>query len=375
LARFSALYREDHPMRRLLICLFALALIAGQAAAALAQATAPADAALAWMRTQQQPDGSFPGFGPGESADAVLAFAAAGQDPTRVTRDGRSALDYLATQAASYGASSPGAAAKLVLAAVAAGQDPTSFGGTNLLELIGAGYDPASGQYGADVYGHALALIATRAVGASPPPAAVRRLLDLQLADGGWSFDGAAATGSDTNTTSLAVQALVGQRQADGARARAIAYLKGQQNDDGGFPYAQGSPFGNASDANSTAAVIQAILAAGEDPAGATWTRGGQTPLAALAALQNASGALRYQASQPDDNALATYQAVPALLRRSLPVTTATVPGAAALLAPAATTPPGTLPATGAAAELPAGLALAALALGALGLSLRRRTN
>lgn len=362
-------------MRRLLITLFALVLLAGQSATALAQAAAPADAALAWMRTQQQPDGSFPGFGPGESADAVIAFAAAGQDPTRVTRVSRSALDYLATQAASYGASSPGAAAKLVLATVAAGQDPTSFGGANLLELIGASYDPASGQYGADVYGHALALIATRAVGASPPPAAVSRLLDLQLADGGWSFDGTAATGSDTNTTSLAIQALVGQRQADGARARALAFLKGQQNDDGGFPYAQGSPFGNASDANSTAAVIQAVIAAGEDPAGASWTRDGQTPLAALAALQNASGALRYQASQPDDNALATYQAVPALLKRALPVATVNVTGAAALLAPAATTPPGNLPATGAAAELPAGLALTALALAALGLSLRRRTS
>ena len=364
----------------LALALLALALLAAPAATAAPPAqTAPADAAaraLDWVRAQQQPDGSFPGFGPGDTADAVVAFVAAGADPAELRSGGTSALDYLAAQAPSYAASGPGGAAKLIMAAVAAGADPASFGGANLLEQLGASYDPATGQYGPDVYGHALAMLAARAVGASPSPAAVARLIDLQLEDGGWSFDGTAETGSDTNTTSLAVQALVGQRQADGARARAMAYLEGQQNDDGGFPYSQTSQFGNDSDANSTAAVIQAIVAAGQDPAEGEWAAGGQSPMDALAALQNDSGALRFQAAQADDNALATYQAIPALLGKALPVATARVSGAADLVAPAASAAPAPgagLPATGAPATLPAAaLALAGLALLALGRAARR---
>lgn len=359
-------------MRRLLLALLALALLAAASPAHAQGSTAPLDEAAdaaAWVRGQQQADGSFPGFGPGDTADALVALAAAAADPGAAVKDGAAALAYLQAQAPAYSAGGPGAAAKLVLAAVASGEDPTRFGGVNLLAAIGKTYDPATGQYGPDVYGHALALLAARAVEAAPAPPAVSRLLALQLDDGGWSFDGTAATGSDTNTTSLALQALAGLRQADGARAKAIAYLKGQQNDDGGFPYSQTSQFGNDSDANSTAAAIQAIVAAGQDPAGRAWSKGRNTPYTALVGLQNASGALRFQAGQPDDNAVATYQAVPALFGRALPVATAPAPGAAALLAPAAAG----LPATGAPAELPAAaLALAGLAMLALGAAARR---
>jgi hypothetical protein len=375
-------------MRRLLLTLALLALVAAQAPAAHAQSAAVQNA-VAWLRQQQQPDGSFPGFGAGDTADAVAALVAAGERPADFVKDGKTPLDYLKAQAAAYAATGPGAAAKLTLAAVAAGENPAAFGGVNLLEQLGKSYDPQTGQYGPDVYGHGLAMLAARAVGATPADPAVQRLLSLQLEDGGWSFDGTAATGSDTNTTSVAVQALAALPAADAARARAAAYLKGQQNDDGGFPYSQTSQFGNASDANSTAAAIQAIVALGQDPAGADWTKGASTPLTALAAFQNESGGFRYQAAQPDDNALATYQAIPALLGKALPVATAAVSGADALLAPAgapapAATPapapqapattPAALPATGAGAEAPlAALALAALALLGLGLAARRR--
>jgi hypothetical protein len=358
-------------MRRLLLALFALALLAAFAPTARAQQiTSPADEAAAaaeWVRGQQQSDGSFPGFSPGDTADAVVALLAAGGD--QIAAETEAALDYLKAQAAGYAAGGPGAAAKLALAAVAAGENPASFGGVNLLQEIGKGYDPATGQYGPDVYGHALALLAAKAVEAAPAPLAVGRLLDLQLEDGGWSFDGTAATGSDTNTTSLALQALAGLRQADGARAKAIAYLKTQQNDDGGFPYSQTAQFGNDSDANSTAASIQAIIAAGQDPGARAWTKGRNTPYTALVGLQNSSGALRFQAGQPDDNGVATYQAVPALFGRDLPLVTASAPGAAALLAPSAAA----LPATGAADGLPAAaLTLLALALLAGGVATRR---
>jgi hypothetical protein len=363
--------RKEPVMRRLLSAAVALAiaLLAAHPPAALAQQTAPAalTSALRWMEGQQQPDGSFPGFGPGDTADAVMAVVAAGAP---LDASATSPVEYLKGEAAAYAASGVGGAAKLVLAAVAAGEDPGAFGDVNLLAELGKAYDQQTGQYGADVYGHALALLAIRAAGATPPAAAVARLIDLQLEDGGWSFDGTAATGSDTNTTSVALQALAALRQGDAARAAALAYLKGQQNDDGGFPYSQSSQFGNATDANSTAAALQALAAAGEDPEAAAWAPGGNTPLDALVALQNSSGAFRYQAAQGDDNALATYAAVLGLAGAALPVRTANVAGAQAAVAPAAA-----LPATGAAESamaMPALLA-AGLALGGAGLLLRRR--
>jgi hypothetical protein len=359
-------------MRRLLSAAVALAiaLLAALPPVALAQ-TAPAAQtnALRWMQSQQQPDGSFPGFGPGDTADAVMAVVASGEP---LDAYATSPVEYLKGEAAAYAASGVGGAAKLALAAVAAGEDPGAFGDVNLLAELGKAYDPQTGQYGPDVYGHALALLAIRAAGATPPEPAVARLLDLQLDDGGWSFDGTAETGSDTNTTSVALQALAALREGDAARATALAYLKGQQNDDGGFPYSQSSQFGNATDANSTAAALQALAAAGEDPAAAEWAPGGNTPLDALVALQNSSGAFRYQAAQGDDNPLATYAAVLGLAGAALPVRTANVAGAQAAVAPAAA-----LPATGAAGSpmaLPA-LFAAGLALGGGGLLLRRRAQ
>jgi prenyltransferase beta subunit len=369
-------------MRRLLLVFVAVALLAAPSAALAqgADVAAANRAAIAWMRAQQQPDGSFLGFSAGDTADAVVALVAAGEDPDAFSRDGNSPLDYLKAQAAGFAATGPGSAAKLTLAAVAAGEDPAAFGGVNLLEQLGKGYDAATGQYGPDVYGHALALLAIKAVGAPVPAAAVSRTLALQLEDGGWSFDGTAGTGSDTNTTSLVIQALAGVAGADAARGRALDYLRGQQNEDGGFPYSQSSQFGNATDANSTAAAHQALLAAGEDFTAAPWARSGTTA-SALLGLQNTSGAFKYQATPADDNALATYAAISALAGKALPVATTTVAGAAELIAPSApaapvapaATVPAALPATGA-AELPvAGLALAGLALAAAGAAVRRR--
>ncbi|NNJ12550.1 terpene cyclase/mutase family protein [Chloroflexales bacterium ZM16-3] len=353
-------------MRHLLAAIaIAAALLIGlapQAARAQSDPAKAAASALAWARAQQQADGGFPGFGPGDTADVVFALVAAGQSPASVTKGGKSPLDYLEAQASTYAASGVSAAAKLALAALAAGGDPTSFGGVNLLAAIGKSYDPASGQYGPDVFGHALALLAIRSAGATPPTLALDRLAGLQLDDGGWSFDGTAATGSDTNTTSLALQALAGQTQSSAVRTKALAYLRSQQNSDGGFPYSQTSPYGHDSDANSTANVIQALIALGQDPA--AFTNGDKGPLAALVAMQNPSGAMRYQSALPDDNALATYQSITALLGKTFPLKVTQLAGAQALVAPATS-----LPATGAPAQLPAAaLALVGLALVAAGI-------
>ncbi len=292
-----------------------------------AQNTVATDA-VQWLLGRQQPDGSFPGFDAGASADAILALAAANEAP----QVRQQAAAYLATQAQSYATGSPAAAGKTVLAALAAGSDPRAFGGVDLLQTIQATYNQ-NGQFGATPTDHAYALLALAAAGQAIPPQALAAARDSQLPDGGWSYDGAEATGSDTNTTALMLQALVAANAPTDIRTSAVAYLRSQQNGDGGFPYSQTSSFGNASDANSTALTVQALIAAGTDPA--TLAKGGNTPLDALASFQNQNGAFRYQLAIPDDNDLATAQAIPALLGVPFPITTASVPQQAAPAMPA----------------------------------------
>ena len=76
----------------------------------------------------------------------------------------------------------------------------------------------------------------------------------------------------------------------------ALDYLKAQQNADGGFPYISPSPYGTDSDSNSTAVVIWAIKAAGQDPAGDDWKRDVQAAIKQLMpAVQCARGYIAKQ--------------------------------------------------------------------------------
>src|SRR5207249_1128951 len=107
------------------------------------------DKALAWIRTQQQADGGFPGFGPGSTADVVFAIAARDQDPNSYSRNGNTPLIYLAGKASDL-TKSAGGTAKLALAVALGGQDAHNFAGKDLIALINGQLDPASGHYGQD---------------------------------------------------------------------------------------------------------------------------------------------------------------------------------------------------------------------------------
>jgi hypothetical protein len=198
----------------------------------------------------------------------------------------------------------------------------------------------------------------------------VEYIKNTQQQDGGWAWDGSAATAADTNTTAFALQALIaaGEPASGQAVTQALAYYQGIQNEDGGWPYQSPSDFGTATDANSTAVTIQALLAAGQDPAGAGWTTAtGQTPVAALEALQNNSGAFAWQIAMPDDNLLATVQALPAVAGKPFPLATMEV-GAATAVAPTTTPETG-----GSVLNLALPLLLSGLALTGSGYALRRR--
>ncbi|MEU6816859.1 prenyltransferase/squalene oxidase repeat-containing protein [Streptomyces sp. NPDC046860] len=152
------------------------------------------------------------------------------------------------------------------------------------------------------VWRQSLALLAQTTVGERPADPAVKWLAGQACADGGFaSFradTGKACGGkgaqADTNSTAAAIQALTAVGGHDDVTGKAVAWLKKQQNKDGGWGYAPGGP----SDTNSTSVVTGALAAAGEKPAG---LRGkGKTPGEALAALavpcdEDGGGALAYQ--------------------------------------------------------------------------------
>ncbi len=288
-------------------------------ASAASPQTEAADKALSYVRTLQNPDGGFPMLSgsdsdPGATIDAVFAFVAAGTDPATEKKDGKSPLDYLESETDSY-ITTPGHLAKLVLGLAAAGEDPSDFAGHDLVAGMNAAFDGASHSYGDGPLDHALFMLAREEAGLSPATGAASHLESKQLDDGCWEWcDG---WGCDTNTTALAIEALLaaGGDPSDNAIEDALDYLDDAQNKDGGWPYDPLSSWGTDSDANSTAFVIQALVAAGEEID--DWDRGGTTPLDALLLFQNPeTGAFTYSG---DDDAYATYQSIPALLLEPYP--------------------------------------------------------
>lgn len=325
--------------------------------------------AMDWLRTQQNDDGGFgdPESTVGNTADAVQAIVAAGEDPNTWDKGDHTPLTFLAANAA--GLATAGDTAKVILAVVAAGGAPRDLGGIDVVASLEGMLGP-EGKFGGEndfQFSHCLAILALKSVSRPIPATAADYLKNSQIQDGTWAWSFSTTEGEgDNNSTALAVMALVAAGEPAGGEAiqKATTHFQGQQNDDGGFPYINPSAYGTDSDANTTAVVLQALIAAGQDPA--TWLKGeANTPATALAGFQNDDGSFAWQLAFPDPNFLATVQAVPAMAGKVYPIATTTVGEATAA--------PETLPVTGA-HLLPAGWLIAAgLALAGSGLLLRRR--
>jgi hypothetical protein len=361
-------------LRRPTAILFALTLL--MALAAPARAQDPVQTGLAYLAKQQQPDGGFTnGFSEGSdlgtTCDVVLALVAAGEDlAAHRSAGGNSPLDYLADQVAGGAVELLGSKAKIALALMAAGQDPSSFGGLDLLAELEEVYDEASGGYGSTIFDQALVMLALHNAGREVPQGAIDYLVEHQAENGGWALFGETeAEMADTNTTAVAVQALVAAGQTD-AVGPALDYLHQVQNEDGGFPYQNPSEYGTDTDANSTAYVLQALIATGESLG--DWAPGGTDPEQALSALYDPeSGGFLWQAAVPGANILATAQAIPALEGTTYVDLPQTSPDAA----PEEPPTPTLFPASGAVHLLPVAVSLAGAALTGIGLSLRRRSR
>lgn len=287
--------------------------------------------AIDYVLSQQDDDGGFVGFtgepDPGITVDAVFALKAAGQRGVDTTAAIDQALVYLEAEGGAYADIGPGQSAKLALAVIAGGKNPLDFGGVNLFEWLttlpaiksSAPQAAPVSLYGESVFNHALVLLAVAAANEPVPAEAIEVLRITQIEDGSWSFAATTDPGSgDSNTTALVIQALVATGHgADPMVDSALAYIQSVQNEQGQVLFQASRP--EMADANSTALAVQAVIATGQDPASAEWANAA----GGLAAFQNDSGGFRYVDAVPEDNLLATLQAVPALAGYTLPVATA----------------------------------------------------
>jgi len=222
-------------------------------------------------------------------------------------------MSYLA--GASDGATGDAAkTGKMILAVVAAGGNPASFAGRDLSARLAALYHSATGAYGdGSTFSQSFAILAVVASGGSVPAAASTELAALQDPDGSWSYGAAPvpAGGGDSNSTAVALMAL----DADGvhsADTAGLAYLHTQQLADGGFLYS--SAYGPPADPDSDSIVLQALVAARQNPEAASWSQGANSVLTHLRGSQGADGGFAYPGNK-DEDAFTTSQVPAALMQ------------------------------------------------------------
>jgi hypothetical protein len=206
----------------------------------------------------------------GETIDAILAFAA-----TKSANDyGARAMAWLKRPSVLSGyigdgksSSFAGATAKLALAAEVRGLNPASFGQVNLVKRLGK-LLTKSGRYSdhskfgdfSNAFSQSLAIIAlTRHGGA--PASAVNFLIRSECTNRGFPLNfGEKTCTSDTDSTALAVQALL----ASGHKAAALhglSWLALEQHGGGGLD----ATGGKVPNANTTGLAGEAFAAAGQD--------------------------------------------------------------------------------------------------------------
>jgi LPXTG-motif cell wall-anchored protein len=280
----------------------------------------------------------------GLTLDAGLALAASGVGGTAADAIWTA---FVASREAALvtGSDNPGRLGRAVMLAVALGKDPRNVGptpGNDLVARIEAARTlsgPDAGLYGSSdptydgVFRQSYAILGLKAAGVVPDNASAGWLLQQQCADGSWmpyrsnlaapcAFDAALFVGPDSNSTSAAVQAVRSVDSRPELLSSALGWLDANQNADGGWGFYPG----DATDPNSTALVVQALVAAGRlaDPA---FTDKGAAPQVALLGFQLTCaqpaadrGALTYPGSSNAANSFATAQGVPALAGVAFPL-------------------------------------------------------
>jgi iron complex transport system substrate-binding protein len=312
------------PPRNLLVVVIVVTLLCVTAGSAypVSPEDPTVERGLDYLHTCQKGDGGFGEEGdessPGTTDWSVMAIVAAGEDPRSWTTNNTSPLDYL--QASGNETLARGGTADIgrrILTLIAAGEDPKTSGGIDHLAELQRRVKP-NGQAGDHIYTTIWTVIALAAAGENTSTS-TGWLMDQQNPDGGFGWTSGAE--SDPDDTGAAIMALRAAGIPPGSPViqNTLTYLRGVQQDDGGFNFGGTSASNSASDAW----VIQGIVAAGEDPS--TWEKNGTDVVSHLEGLQNPDGSFQHAAYVTDNPCRMTASAIPALLGRPYPITQATL--------------------------------------------------
>ena len=335
---------------RLVACLLATAVLSaaclltvagpGSAAPPTDDPATAAGFAAHWLAAQVTAAGDVPDShgnpSVGNTLQTALGLSAAGRDQATFDRIVAWLAAHVDEVTGTGADADPGSLGFLMMVVAVAHDDATDFGGVDLVTRLGGTLGAfESGLYGSysgvgdptysGVYEQSLAILGLAAVGAPQSPAALDWLAGQQCGgtdefNGAWmsyrapstpctAFDSTTFTGIDTNSTSLADEALVAAGRTP--TYDALAWLARTENADGSFGYF----VGNDGDPDSTALVIQAIAAGGQSPTSGVWVKGKANPMTALLSFQlgcdapaSDQGAFTFPGSGGAPNPLATEQ-------------------------------------------------------------------
>ena len=286
-------------------------------------AAAGPGAAVAYLRSAQNPDGGF-GFAPDVESSpamtgwAVLGLESAGVDPLSVRAGSKNPIEYLRATVGEI--TTTGDIERTILVLEAAGLNARAFGGKDLVARLQQRRG-GDGSWGQQVNPTAFGVMALDAASVS---AANRRsaawLAASQNSDGGWGFS--RGVPSESDSTGAVLQALVAAGGNRGAINRGVSYLRRTQLAGGGFALAGGG----APNAQSTAWAVQGLVAAGSSPR--TLRRGGRSPLDYLASLQAGDGHYRYSRATDQTPVWVTGQGVQATSLQAFPLAPVAAPPA-----------------------------------------------
>jgi hypothetical protein len=321
----------------LLLATPALASAATQAGASKKQIKTSITQGVGYLRSIQEPNGEFPGFG-GEWT--LSALAAAKVAPASVTAPGssinaRTWYQELIGDASSWPGSEPPVTEfeKASLNAYAAGIDPARVSQTqNLIAQIASDYDQADpGYYGepgvfnGTVFGLlALADAKTRSGGQRVPQVLLNESIEVirknQHTDGGWNYEQvegnekALKSAAEPDMTGAAMAALCasGVSSSDPAIVAAKGYLEADLKAESSGSGAFASEFGANTDSNAWA--VQGLSACGLDPQGPEFTTSkGKTPIDFLISQQLPEGGFQYTPEEGEADLYSSQDAVRAL--------------------------------------------------------------
>jgi energy-coupling factor transport system substrate-specific component len=267
--------------------------------------------AVSWLRSAQNGDGGF-GFGKGEESSpamtgwAVLGLEAAGLNPLDVDRGDATPITYLAATVGQI--TTTGDIERTILLLRGAGLNPRHFQGHDLVARLLARRG-GDGSWAQQVNPTAFGILALKAAGVTSGNShSVAWLRGVQNDDGGWGF--AAKSASDPDSTGAVLQALTAG--GGGGAQRGVSYLRGTQRSGGGFALASGPV-----NSQSTAWAAQGLLAAGVSPAS---VRSGGTPLSYLSSAQAGDGHYRYSATSDQTPVWVTGQTLMAVNGAAFPL-------------------------------------------------------